>query len=144
MTKLYLISCTKNKSEIPCKTKEMYWKSCLFKMAWEYAENKGKIMILSAKHGLLDPEEFIEPYDKSLTTTPYKLRMIWAHEVHKNILPILKVYNITEIIFLTGRYYFEYLKDLLLVDGYSIQLPLNGMGIGIRMKYFKECINKGI
>lgn len=63
-----LVSCTKSKKSETCKPGELYTESDLFKKMKNYAaENHEDWFILSAKHGVLDPEgEEIKPYNLTL------------------------------------------------------------------------------
>ena len=64
---LGLISCTKSKQSYSCRASEMYQASDLFRKAYSYAtENYDFVAILSAKYGLLFPDDKIEPYDLTL------------------------------------------------------------------------------
>jgi cytoplasmic iron level regulating protein YaaA (DUF328/UPF0246 family) len=64
---LGLVSCTKRKKNAKCKAYEMYSASDLFSKAYAYCQKKYKqVAILSAKYGLLLPNEPIEPYDMTL------------------------------------------------------------------------------
>ena len=52
-----LISCTKSKRDEPAPPRDLYEPSTLFQKAREYCENTyDEWYILSAKHGLLDPD----------------------------------------------------------------------------------------
>jgi methionyl-tRNA formyltransferase len=64
---LGLVSCAKSKRSYPCTAKEMYQPSDLFRKAYGYAVKRYDLVaILSAKYGLLLPDEVIEPYDLTL------------------------------------------------------------------------------
>ncbi len=67
MKKIILISCVKEKLKTPANAKDLYI-SDLFKKSYRYAQllKPDNIFILSAKYGLLKPEEIIEPYEETL------------------------------------------------------------------------------
>ena len=79
---IVLISCVKKKKATKDKAKNLYISS-LFQKYWKYAQslNSDKIFILSAKYGLLDPEQIIEPYDESLNNISSRNRKVWADKV---------------------------------------------------------------
>jgi len=61
---MILIQCTKSKRSEPAKAKNLYDESDYFCKMRAYAEATSEMwFILSAKHGLVDPETTLEPYD---------------------------------------------------------------------------------
>lgn len=79
---IVLISCVKKKKATKDKAKNLYISS-LFQKYWKYSQSfhSDKIFILSAKYGLLDPEQIIEPYDESLNNISSRNRKAWADKV---------------------------------------------------------------
>lgn len=64
--KVILISCAKTKRNTPSAAKDLY-QSDLFRSMRRYAEeNADTWYILSAKHGVLQPDTIIDPYEKTL------------------------------------------------------------------------------
>ena len=81
MKTLGLISCTQLKQNYPCKASEMYLPSDLFSKAYAYAEkNYDFVAILSAKYGVLFPNDEIEPYDLTLNNMRIQQRREWARK----------------------------------------------------------------
>ena len=82
MPKIVLISCASKKSNKKEKAKELYT-SPFFKYNLKYAKSlsPNKIFILSAKYGLLDLEQKIEPYEKTLNKLPKKQLEHWSKKV---------------------------------------------------------------
>ena len=64
--RVVLISCVSKKKDTPVAAKDMYV-SALFKGAYKYAYTLGadKVLILSAKYGLLEETDVIEPYNET-------------------------------------------------------------------------------
>jgi len=63
-----VIACGARKQAAPCPAKDLYVGS-LFRLARQAAEADGRRwLILSAKHGLVDPSTTLEPYDATITT----------------------------------------------------------------------------
>jgi len=61
-----LVACCKKKLSVPSRAEDLYI-SPLFRFASLYCKQQCKTwFILSAKHGLLVPDEFIEPYNLTL------------------------------------------------------------------------------
>jgi hypothetical protein len=137
-----LISCVKDKSESSCFARDMYL-SAWFKKARRHAESKShKWFILSAKYGLLDPDESISPYEQSLNSMPSTERRSWARDVLCQIQSAIDNKSTIEI--LAGRRYREFLVPALIKNGYCVSVPLEGLGIGRQLQWFdKENINEG-
>src|ERR1700719_800224 len=76
-----LISCSKSKGGHRDLARNMYV-SPLYRKSVMLAEGWGLCFsILSAKHGLLDPDETIEPYDLTLKGASKQFKLEWAHGV---------------------------------------------------------------
>ncbi len=77
-----LISCVKSKRDRPCRAADMYV-STLFRKMKAYADSlkPRRIYILSAKYGLLSPDDLIEPYEKTLKAMKSPERKAWASGV---------------------------------------------------------------
>ena len=80
-----LVSCGKRKSDSPCCAKDMYnsarfqgFKTILetFDLPW---------YIMSAKYGLLSPDDEISPYDMCLTNCTAEYRKKWAESILKKL-----------------------------------------------------------
>src|SRR5689334_8670786 len=79
---VYLVACAKTKAASPSPAKDLY-RSPWFRKARRYVEATGALwFILSAEHGLLDPQTVISPYDKTLVTLRRPERTKWAQRVH--------------------------------------------------------------
>ena len=134
--KIGLVSCSKAKKGYICSAREMYSESNTFRLSLEYLEKTcDKIFILSAKHGLLDLEDTIQPYDETLVEKPVAERRKWADEV------ILKLKEKTDLekdqfIILAGQKYNEFLLEHIK----KFQLPLEGLTMFKRVPKLKEMI----
>jgi len=139
---IYLLSCTKTKEKRRCSAKQMYSKSALFKLMWDYAETAKakKIYILSAKYGVLSPDDLIDPYDMTLKTMSSKEKKVWAYDAYVN-LTHRKVKRGDNIIFLAGEDYSKYLDIAFKKNDYKTIHPLKGLGMGKRMEFMKKELN---
>ena len=73
-----LVGCVKTKLPGPAKARDLYV-STMFEGRRRFVERScARWFVLSAKHGLLDPDEIIEPYDVSLARAPVSERRSWA------------------------------------------------------------------
>jgi hypothetical protein len=136
MRKIVLISCVSKKLEKKSKAKELYI-SPLFKYNLKYAHllNPDKIFILSAEYGLLDLEQEIEPYEKTLNNMKQEEIKTWAERVLNQLKEVSDINN-DKFIFLAGEKYRKYIIQN--ISNYEI--PLKGLGIGRQLKFLKEAV----
>ena len=80
--KIVLISCVSKKLPYRAKARDLYV-STLFKLNLKYANslNPDEIYVLSAKHGLLELEREIEPYEQTLNNMRTTEIRAWANNV---------------------------------------------------------------
>lgn len=132
--KLILVSCVGKKLEGIHNAKDLYI-SDWFKKARIYAEKNSDIWaILSAKYGLVFPEDEIESYEMYLPKQSKDYRINWAKEIANKI----NLISPTEVEILAGKTYREYLITLLQCN---VVIPMEGLGIGQQLKWLKEVIN---
>ena len=136
---LGLISCTKSKKNYPCKASEMYSASDLFRKAYAYAvKNYDFVAILSAKYGLLFPEDEIEPYDLTLNNMKSQQRKEWAEKVFNQMKSRLNLHDFDRIFFHAGEKYRRHLIPKLENIGISCKIPLASLGFGKQKAWYKE------
>jgi len=131
---IIFLACTKSKANKPCKAREMY-QGELFKKSLRYAQrlNPRKIYVLSAKYGLLELDDQIEPYEKTLNGATKKERQQWSGMVYKQLQKKGVDFN-EEAIFLAGENYRYFLKQLFT----KASMPLKGLSIGRQLQYYKQ------
>lgn len=134
MRKIVLISCVSRKQKQKSKGKDLYI-SALFRYNLKYARslNPDMIFILSAKYGLVDLEEEIEPYDLTLNKMQDKDIISWSEKVLESMNKVSDLQE-DEFIFLAGERYRKYLIPH--IKNYKI--PMKGLGIGRQLKFLKE------
>ena len=134
MAKIILISCVSKKQKIKAKAKNLYT-SPLFKYNLQYAHSLSpdKIFILSAKYGLLDLEQEIEPYNETLNQKPKEEIKLWANGVMEQLKEKSNL-NEDEFIFLAGERY----RKFLIPQIKKFSVPMQGLGIGKQLKFLKE------
>jgi len=132
---VYLISCSAEKKDYKCAASELY-DSALFKKSLDYTRKQTEdkfIKIISAQYGLVDLDQLIEPYDKTLKDMSADQRKEWAELVYDAILENFNV-DKDRFIFLAGNAYTEYLLPKF---KYNKDL-LEGKRIGERMEYLDK------
>lgn len=78
---VFLVACVAKKLDRPAPARDLYI-SAWFRKARAYVERQGRQwFILSAKHGLIDPDDVISPYDESLVRMPASERLVWGTRV---------------------------------------------------------------
>jgi hypothetical protein len=138
---LFLVSCVGRKLTAPARAREMY-ASEWFKKARAFAEAHGdRWVILSAKHGVVDPDTEIAPYERTLATMPVAERRAWADRVLASLHPRLS--GIERVVVFAGERYREFLLDPLRKLGVELDVPLAGLPIGKQLQWFgarsREC-----
>jgi len=136
MKSLGLISCTKSKRNYPCRASEMYSASDLFRKAYSYAtKNYDFVAILSAKYGLLFPDDEMEPYNLTLNNMQSQQRKEWAEKVLNQMQNRLKLED-CKVFFHAGKKYREHLASKLRTIGIQCETPLEGLGIGKQKAWY--------
>lgn len=121
-----LVGCASQKLQRPAPARELYI-STLFRKASAYAElTCDRWYVLSAKHGLVRPDDVIEPYDVRLgaKTSPYV--RAWAARVQGQLSEELKGMERVTLVVFAGEQY----RTLLQGSAWSYEVPLKGLGIG--------------
>lgn len=133
-----LISCTKSKKDGKSQPKELYMESQLFRKKRKYAEkHHDKWYILSAKHGLLDPEgPPIEPYEDTLSGAKIGRKREWSKKVFKE----MKKKDILddELVFHAGKDYYSCIVPLLDEEDVAYRIPTSGLGIGEKLAWYTD------
>jgi hypothetical protein len=128
---LGLVSCTKSKKRYRCAAREMYEASDLFRKGYGYAiKHYDYVAILSAKYGLLMPDDEIDPYDLTLLSMTVGQQKEWAERTHKQMKSKLPMNEISEVFFHSSLAYRKHLTELLDSDGIECVAPLEGLGFG--------------
>lgn len=132
--KIVLISCVSQKLPHRAKAKDLYV-STLFKLNLKYANSLSPddIYVLSAKHGLLDLEQEIEPYELTLNNMRTAEIREWANHVLRQLKSVASLEE-TEFIFLAGDKYRKYLLPHIK----NALVPLEGLRIGEQLQRLKE------
>lgn len=131
--KIAVIGCSKLKLRGEHKAQILYSKSSLFKKSLEYCKFKNfdKIVILSAKYGILNLDELIVDYNETIRDKSKQLLLEWA----TNTVNKLKTFHIKEVYFFCGSSYIKPISKMLINNNFIIYEPLKGLGIGKRLQF---------
>lgn len=142
MKTIFLVSCSSEKNENAQTASELY-SSDWFKKAKRYAEtNSDEWFILSAKFGIVRPEEKIENYNELLNEKSSLKRRVWfaratERMMKENIVDFERPESCRFVI-LAGKSYREHFVPELEECGFAVELPLEGKGIGDQKKWLKN------
>lgn len=133
------ISCGKKK--VPHKeVAEKLYTGIFFDSQLNYAKNLNPdyIFILSAKYGLVQLDDVLEPYELTLKNMGKSDRKQWADKVIIQLKGINFDFS-QPVVFLAGEYYREFLTNYFV----NYTAPLQGLPIGKQIQYMKGNYMKG-
>jgi len=129
MTEATLITCTNAKRDRAAPARELYDESAYFRDMRAYAEARhGPWFILSAKHGLVEPSEVLEPYDAVGLSEPQA----------ETIATDLADRGITSVHVTAGKRYTDPLTPELEAVGIDVVEVARGMKIGERRSWLQR------
>lgn len=142
-----LIACCKEKLDYATQAQYLY-QSPMFKMSMAWIRKRcDEWAILSAKHGLVMPDQVLEPYDLALKDLPRLELERWADAVHEQLIDRWSEQAIYMI--LAGHEYRKAVKAMPMVEDvieHWTQMRIDSgmrrsrarMGIGLILKALKE------
>jgi cytoplasmic iron level regulating protein YaaA (DUF328/UPF0246 family) len=109
----------------------------LFRASTAYAERVAdRWFILSARHGLLHPDDRVEPYEQTLHRLSAAERCAWSTEVTNALLQTLTAP--AHIVVLAGAVYRKHLLPPLQHAGFSVSVPMEGLRLGEQLRWLRE------
>ncbi len=138
MPDIVLVGCVKTKRSGKHPAQDLYI-SPLFRQRRHYVKLKRphRWFILSAKHGLLEPIEEIEPYDCYLADLPYEERLEWSRNVLTQLTGLVDSLHNTAIEIHAGKPYWNCgLKSGLEQAGAIVTTPLDGLKFGDQVQWY--------
>lgn len=138
---ILLVGCVKGKLEWarPVSAKNLY-ESPLWRSRRAYAEHSGRLWyILSAKHGLVDPNARIAWYNLDLGDLPAAERRAWSQRVVDSLLEKFPSIEGKIVEIHAGKDYVDFgLESGLAQAGAVVQRPLLGIPIGKHLGWYRE------
>ena len=138
MGKVVCISCVKSKKPQRSRAGDLYT-SALFKFSLRYAQSlePNHIFVLSAKHGVLQLSDDVDPYEQTLKTMLKHERLSWAEKV------IGQLHQWSDLardhfIFLAGTRYRENLVPH--IRNWSV--PMEGLRFGQQLQWLKQQVGQ--
>lgn len=139
MSRIGFVACCKTKLDRPAPAKELY-QSPLFTLTRRYVEREirnGKMdgwFVLSALHGIVEPEQVVEPYDVTLSKVSKQERDAWSGMVTEQINYLWSELLVRKFTVFAGVYYCTPFYK------FNTDLPLCNWGIGERLAFLKESL----
>lgn len=139
-----LVSCVKTKQDTPAKPRDLYVSSYFAKMRAYAEQTHDEWWILSAKHGLLDPDGApIDPYETTLTGAPIARKRTWADRVYGELEDAGLLEGHVTVVLHAGRdYYEELLPELERHDGVRVEIPTEGLTIGRTLSWYNSRLDE--
>lgn len=139
MTRVFLVACSAGKVKANSLPARDLYNSQLFTLARRYAERSNDSwFILSAKFGLLDPAQLVEPYDESLNDKSTSERADWGSAVEAQLSE--RLHSSVELVMLAGRAYRDPLQYRLEAKGHIVTVPMMGMAIGKQLQFLSRSL----
>ncbi len=130
-----LVTCSRTKADHDVPARELYV-SPLFRAAREYAERHygpGHWFILSARHGLVDPDTVLAPYDLSLRQLSPDEREAWGDRVAVELTDRFPAGTV--LWFHAGALYRAAIAP---VVPHQVRFPLAGLCIGEQLAWYRR------
>ena len=132
---LYLIACAARRGVTRTAARELY-SSASFRKARACVELTGRPWaILSAKYGLLWPDDVVAPYEKKLDwgeSRAWSERVVTALEPHLN--------GVSSVVFLAGDVYRRHIAADLGERGIRVLVPMKGLRKGEQNAWLSACL----
>lgn len=126
-----LVACSKTKLSVSAPARELYT-GTLFKLSVQWLESRcSSWAVLSAKHGVLLPDQIVEPYEQTLVGAPWGEVQAWHHRTK---LQLVKIFPGCRFRVIAGH---EYLGAL---TGLDFEQEFSGLPIGRKMQSLKAGI----
>lgn len=131
-----LVGCVATKRPQPMAAKELY-DSELFRRRRAYAEASGRPwFIVSGLHGLVDPDEVVEPYERSINDLAGPERAAWARGIADSLIRRLPTVSGQAVEVHAGIENVAALRRPLQALGVQVMTPLSGLRIGEQLQWY--------
>lgn len=133
-----LVGCVKTKLDHGAPAKDLYVSDYFAKMR-TYAEASGRPwFILSAAHGLVSPDDWLEPYERYLPDTSREYRRAWGEKVATQLEQAVGSLSDMVVDVHAGAAYVESVEESLAPRGALVLDQLRGLSFGRRLSWYLE------
>lgn len=139
-----LVGCTKSKLDRPAPAAELYSPSTMFRGRRGYVESTcDRWFILSANHGVVAPDEVLDPYDVTLVGTSRLTKRQWTNRVLDELEERLGQVRQLEFKIHAGHDYWGFgLVEGLTVRGATVEIPTRGLGQGQQLAFYRKAASR--
>ncbi|WP_222611977.1 DUF6884 domain-containing protein [Knoellia locipacati] len=133
-----LVGCVKSKLGHGAPAKDLYTSDYFLKMR-KYAEGAGRPwFILSAEHGLVRPDQWVEPYERYLPDFSRAERAMWGERVAQQLEEAAG--SLADVVFdvHAGAAYVEAVRGAVVPRGAHVREPLAGLSFGRRLAWYLQ------
>ena len=128
-----LVACSRTKAEGPRPARDLYV-SPLFRAARAYAQRHyAQWFVLSARHGLVEPDTVLDPYELSLRRLSASERELWGDRVAVELTDRFPAGTV--LWFHAGALYRDAIAS---VVPHQVRFPLAGLGIGQQLAWYRR------
>lgn len=133
-----LVGCVKTKLDHRAPAKDLYVSDYFAKMR-TYAEASGRPwFILSAEHGLVSPDDWLEPYERYLPDTSREYRRAWGEKVATQLEQAVGALTDVVVDVHAGAAYVESVEEALAPRGALVLDQLRGLSFGRRLSWYLQ------
>ena len=131
-----LVSCVKSKLSSYAPARELYT-SAWFRKVRDIVERTGaRWFVLSARYGLVAPDDEIAPYNYTLNAVDGAQRKEWANRVLSSLLP--ELVSVKRVVLFAVWRYREFLVEPLQEHGIQVHVPLANLARGKQLAWLSE------
>lgn len=137
MKSVAIVSCVKSKADTPRAARDLYI-SPLFSRTRQYAlATADEWWILSARHGLIHPDQVIAPYEQTLGKMSSADRARWAVTVETQLRSTFHEAP-ARVIVLAGERYRVPLEAWAREHGIALEVPMRGLSFGRQLQWLAK------
>lgn len=132
-----LVGCVKEKRRSPAAAKDLYTSPLFVGRRRAVEASCDSWFVLSALHGLVAPDQRLEPYDKTLNSLGRAERRRWSNQVLRDL--EMQLGSLRELHFElhAGATYLEFgLREGLVQRGATVSWPTRGLPMGKQLQYY--------
>ncbi len=133
-----LVGCVKTKLGHGAPAKDLYVSDYFTKMRTYAEASERPWFILSAEHGLVSPDEWLEPYERYLPDTSREYRRAWGEKVAEQLEQAVGSLSGVVIDVHAGAAYVESVEEALGPRGARVVDQLTGLSFGRRLAWYLQ------
>lgn len=133
-----LVGCVKSKLDHGASARDLYVSDYFVKMRTYAEASRLPWFILSAEHGLVTPDEWLEPYERYLPGTSRAYRQAWGEKVAKQLEQAVGSLEGVVIDVHAGAAYVESVEEAFGPRGAQVLDQLKGLSFGRRLSWYLQ------